>query len=62
MARHADLALIEIAGQVRSTAADLVRASQAGASDDDGLADASTEEMLAEPSDDPRERREDTRT
>jgi uncharacterized membrane protein YgaE (UPF0421/DUF939 family) len=61
-ARHADLMLIEIAGQVRSTAADLVRASQAGASDDDGLAEASTEEMLADPSGDPRERREDTPT
>jgi uncharacterized membrane protein YgaE (UPF0421/DUF939 family) len=49
MARHADLMLIEIAGQVRSTAADLMRASQAGEPDDDGLAEASTEEMLAEP-------------
>jgi hypothetical protein len=48
MARHADLMLIEIAGQVRSTAADLVRASQAGEPDDDGLSEASTEEMLAE--------------
>jgi len=61
-ARHADLMLIEIAGQVRSTAADLVRASQAGASDDDGRAEASTEEMLAEPSGDPRERRDDSPT
>ena len=49
MARHADLLLIEIAGQVRSTAADLMRASQPGGPDDDGLAEASTEEMLAEP-------------
>jgi uncharacterized membrane protein YgaE (UPF0421/DUF939 family) len=49
MARHADLMLLEIAGQVRSTAADLVRAAQAGEPDDDGMAEASTEEMLAEP-------------
>ena len=49
IARHADRTLIEIAGQVRSTAADLVRASQAGAPDESDLADASTEEMLAEP-------------
>ena len=49
MARHADRTLIEIAGQVRSTAADLVRASQAGAPDEADLAEASTEEMLAEP-------------
>jgi len=48
MARHADLMLLEIAGQVRSTAADLVRAAQAGEPDDDGMAEASTEEMLAE--------------
>jgi hypothetical protein len=47
MARHADLMLLEIAGQVRSTAADLVRAAQAGEPDDDGMAEASTEEMLA---------------
>lgn len=49
MARHADLMLIEIAGQVRSTAADLVRASQAGAPDESGHLATSTEEMLAEP-------------
>ncbi len=49
MLRHSDLMLIEIAGHVRSTAADLVRAAQAGAPDDDGLAEASTEEMLVEP-------------
>jgi uncharacterized membrane protein YgaE (UPF0421/DUF939 family) len=65
MARHADLMLIEIAGQVRSTAADLVRASQAGAPDHDGAAEASTEEMLAEPprdaaTSDSRARPEDT--
>jgi len=45
----ADLMLLEIAGQVRSTAADLVRAAQAGEPDDDGMAEASTDEMLAEP-------------
>jgi uncharacterized membrane protein YgaE (UPF0421/DUF939 family) len=50
LARHADLALIEIAGQVRSTAADIVRASQAGLTEQGG-ADVSTEEMLAEPLD-----------
>jgi hypothetical protein len=48
MARHSDRTLIEIAGQVRSTAADLVRASQAGGPDE-ADAGASTEEMLAEP-------------
>ena len=51
MLRHADLTLTEIAGQVRSTAADLVRASEAGAPNDTGPAEASTEEMLAEPLD-----------
>ena len=56
LARHADLALIEIAGQVRSTAADLVRASQAGLADGGGLAEISTEEMLAEPAPDPEPR------
>src|SRR4051812_22760371 len=50
IARHADRTLIEIAGQVRSTAADLMRASQAGAPDEPGLADAATEEMLPEAS------------
>ena len=49
IAGHADRTLIEIAGQVRSTAADLVRASQAGAPDEADLADAATEEILAEP-------------
>jgi hypothetical protein len=49
MARHSDRTLIEIAGQVRSTAADLVRASQAGGPDEADHAGASTEEMLAEP-------------
>jgi uncharacterized membrane protein YgaE (UPF0421/DUF939 family) len=52
MLRHADFTLTEIAGQVRSTAADLVRAAHA-ASRDDPMADASTEEMLAEPTDPP---------
>jgi uncharacterized membrane protein YgaE (UPF0421/DUF939 family) len=53
MARYDDLTLIEIAGQIRSTAADLVRASQAGASYDSGLLEASTEEMLTVPPDGP---------
>jgi uncharacterized membrane protein YgaE (UPF0421/DUF939 family) len=43
-----DLTLIEIAGQVRSTAVDLVRAAQAGAGDDEGSEEA-TEEMLIAP-------------
>ncbi len=43
-----DLTLIEIAGQVRSTAVDLMRAAQAGAGDDTGD-DEATEEMLAVP-------------
>jgi uncharacterized membrane protein YgaE (UPF0421/DUF939 family) len=49
MARHDNLTLIEIAGQIRSTAADLMRAAQAGALDDSGLPEASTEEMLTAP-------------
>jgi uncharacterized membrane protein YgaE (UPF0421/DUF939 family) len=49
MVRHADITLTEIAGQVRSTAADLVRASEAGGGDETGLIEASTDEMLAEP-------------
>jgi uncharacterized membrane protein YgaE (UPF0421/DUF939 family) len=53
MARHADLALTEIAGQVRSTAADLMRASQAGTPDEDAFAEAATDEMLADPPDTP---------
>ena len=48
MARSPDLTVTEIAGQVRSTAVDLVRASEAAARDETGLAAASTEEMLAE--------------
>lgn len=53
MTRHADLTLTEIAGQVRSTAADLVRAAQAGTPHDESFAEASTEEMLADPPDTP---------
>ena len=53
MARHADLALTEIAGQVRSTAADLMRAAQAGTPDEDAFAEAATDEMLANPPDTP---------
>jgi hypothetical protein len=48
MARSPDLTVTEIAGQVRSTAVDLLRASQAAARDETGLAAESTEEMLAE--------------
>jgi hypothetical protein len=53
MARHADLTLTQIAGQVRSTAADLLRAAQAGTRDEDASAEASTEEMLVDPPDTP---------
>lgn len=53
MARHADLTLTEIAGQVRSTAADLIRAAQAGTPDEDAFAEAPTDEMLANPPDTP---------
>jgi uncharacterized membrane protein YgaE (UPF0421/DUF939 family) len=49
MARHADFTLVQIAGQIRSTAADLMRASEVGGPDETALADASTEEMLADP-------------
>jgi hypothetical protein len=45
-ARQADFTLTEIAGGVRSTAADIVRAALAGADEDPA---ASTEEMLVEP-------------
>ena len=44
MARHADLALTEIAGQVRSTAADLIRAAHAGTPDEDAFGEAATYE------------------
>ena len=53
MARHADLALTEIAGQVRSAAVDLIRAAQAGTPDEDDFAEAATDEMLAQPPDTP---------
>jgi uncharacterized membrane protein YgaE (UPF0421/DUF939 family) len=53
MARHADLMLLEIAGQVRSTAVEIMRASQAGAADGGDPSEPSTEEMLAEPYDTP---------
>ena len=58
MARHADLALIEIAGQIRSTAADLVRAAQIRTPDEDAFAEASTEELLADGPDTPPTTRE----
>lgn len=48
MAHHPGFTVTEIARQVRSTAVDLVLASQAAARDEPGLAAASTEEMLAE--------------
>jgi len=48
-ARTTDLTLIQIAGQIRSTAADLVRAAEAGGPGEDGLGDPSTEELLAVP-------------
>lgn len=48
-ARTTDLTVIQIAGQIRSTAADLVRAAEAGAPGEDGLDDPSTEELLAVP-------------
>jgi uncharacterized membrane protein YgaE (UPF0421/DUF939 family) len=51
MARHHNLTLIEIAGQIRSTAADLIRAAQAQASDESAFPEASTEEMLTAPPD-----------
>jgi hypothetical protein len=53
MGRQDSLTLIEIAGQVRSTAADLLRAAQAGADDEQGLLDAGTEELLARPREPP---------
>ena len=45
--RHPDLALNEIAGQVRSIAIDIVRASEAGETTRSPLFDAPTEELLA---------------
>jgi hypothetical protein len=49
MTRHADFTLTQIAGQVRSIAADLVRASEVGNPDEPDPAEASTEELLADP-------------
>jgi uncharacterized membrane protein YgaE (UPF0421/DUF939 family) len=46
-AQHSDIALTEIAGQVRSIAIDLVRASEAGETDHGALTEAPTEELLA---------------
>jgi uncharacterized membrane protein YgaE (UPF0421/DUF939 family) len=45
--QHPDIALNEIAGQVRSIAIDIVRASEAGETDHGALLDAPTEELLA---------------
>jgi uncharacterized membrane protein YgaE (UPF0421/DUF939 family) len=50
-ARHSDLTLIQIAGQIRSTAADLVRAAESAAPQEGDAVEASTEEMLALPRD-----------
>jgi uncharacterized membrane protein YgaE (UPF0421/DUF939 family) len=46
-ATHPDIALNEIAGQVRSIAIDIVRASEAGETDHGALTEAPTEELLA---------------
>jgi uncharacterized membrane protein YccC len=46
-AAHPDIALNEIAGQVRSIAIDIVRASEAGETDHGALTEAPTEELLA---------------
>jgi hypothetical protein len=51
IARHDSLVLIEIAGQIRSTAADLMRAAHVEGTDDPGVPEASTEEMLTRPLD-----------
>jgi uncharacterized membrane protein YgaE (UPF0421/DUF939 family) len=45
--RHPDIALNEIAGQVRSIAIDIVRASDAGEAEGGALTEAPTEELLA---------------
>ena len=45
--RDPDISLNEIAGQVRSIAIDIVRASEAGETDRGAFSDASTEELLA---------------
>jgi hypothetical protein len=44
---HPDIALNEIAGQVRSVAIDIVRASEAGETDRGALSEAPTEDLLA---------------
>jgi hypothetical protein len=44
---HPDIALNEIAGQVRSVAIDIVRASEAGETDHGALSEAPTEDLLA---------------
>jgi uncharacterized membrane protein YgaE (UPF0421/DUF939 family) len=44
---HPDIALIEIAGQVRSIAIDIVKASEASETDHSALAETPTEELLA---------------
>ncbi|MBV9007118.1 MAG: hypothetical protein JO181_20790, partial [Solirubrobacterales bacterium] len=46
-ARHPDIALSEIAGQLRSIAIDIVKASEAGETDRGALEEAATEELLA---------------
>jgi len=45
--RHPDIALNEIAGQVRSVAIDIVRASEAGETAGGALTEAPTEDLLA---------------
>ncbi len=47
VSRRPALALNEIAGQVRSIAVDIVKASEAGETDRSALTDAPTEELLA---------------
>lgn len=47
VAGHPDIALIQIAGEVRSIAVDIVRASEAGETDRGALSEASTEELLS---------------
>jgi uncharacterized membrane protein YgaE (UPF0421/DUF939 family) len=46
-ARHPDIALNEIAGQIRAVAIDIVKASEAGETDGGAIADTPTEELLA---------------
>jgi uncharacterized membrane protein YgaE (UPF0421/DUF939 family) len=46
-ARHSDIALTEMAGQVRSIAIDIVKASEAGETDRGPLTETPTEELLA---------------